>query len=456
VAASSSQAWSNPANPQAAGGGGVPAATTRPTLTLGLPAGHVGIALPQAKGTVTCRICFCDAGPDEALAAPCGHFFCSLCYREYLTTKIEEGPAVVFATCPEHKCTCLVPPELWVEAFAHHDKCVDLSTKYSKMVLDQFVGHNKRMRWCPAPGCDKIVMAGAGVANVRCHPGGCNCAFCFKCGEEAHQPASCEELGSWTEKCQNESETANWILANTKRCPKCNTRIEKNQGCNHMTCSQCRYEFCWMCMGPWTEHGANTGGYYKCNRYDPTNAPVEDEAGRAKRELDRYLHYYKRFQSHHQAQHFAEKQLQTTERRMVELQESTGGSSWIDVQYLKTANEMVIECRRTLKYTYTFGYYLTSPRAKEREDRGKHRELFENMQEDLERYTEVLSELTEQPVDRMDKESIINNTRVTESFLKNLLAGCDEGLDQVSAGEYMSASSMPSYTLLGAAADAPP
>ena len=35
-------------------------------------------------------------------------------------------------------------------------------------------------------------------------------------------------------------------------------------------------------------------------------------------------------------------QLEATERRMVELQESTQGS-WIDVQFLKAANEMVIE-----------------------------------------------------------------------------------------------------------------
>lgn len=43
--------------------------------------------------------------------------------------------------------------------------------------------------------------------------------------------------------------------------------IEKNQGCMHMTCSQCRHEFCWLCQGPWAEHGERTGGFYNCNRW---------------------------------------------------------------------------------------------------------------------------------------------------------------------------------------------
>ena len=186
-------------------------------------------------------------------------------------------------------------------------------------------------------------------------------------------------------------------------------------------------------MGDWAAHGANTGGYYKCNKFDPSNSSeTDDAAGRAKRELDRYLHYFKRYQAHHSAQLFAEKQLVQTEKRMGELQETTGGSSWIDVQFLKTANEMVIECRRTLKFTYVFGFYLTSPQNK---GDTKHRDLFENMQEDLERYTELVSELTEMPIEKMTmgdhKESIINNTRVVEKFLDNLIQGCDEGLDAI-------------------------
>ena len=197
-----------------------------------------------------------------------------------------------------------------------------------------------------------------------------------------------------------------------------------------MSCTQCKYEFCWMCMGAWTDHGQNTGGYYKCNKFDPSKPEEgEDDATRAKRELDRYLHYYKRFHGHAAAQTFAEKQLSTTEKRMVELQESTAGS-WIDVQFLKAANEMVVDCRRTLKFTYVFGYYLLMDASGL-----KLKELFEDLQEHLERMTETLSEMTELPLDKMDRTEIVNNTRVTERFHNNLIQGIEQGLDDMAAGD---------------------
>ena len=77
----------------------------------------------------------------------------------------------------------------------------------------------------------------------------------------------CATVNMWLRKNSAESENANWILANTKPCPKCKRPIEKAQGCMHMVCSQCRSEFCWLCLGNWADHGERTGGYYSCNRY---------------------------------------------------------------------------------------------------------------------------------------------------------------------------------------------
>jgi ariadne-1 len=86
-------------------------------------------------------------------------------------------------------------------------------------------------------------------------------------------------LDKWLQKASDESENVKWMLANTKRCPKCRSPIEKNGGCMHMTCSlaSCAYEFCWLCRGPWSEHGSATGGYYQCNKYDASEAKKEDQ-----------------------------------------------------------------------------------------------------------------------------------------------------------------------------------
>ena len=60
--------------------------------------------------------------------------------------------------------------------------------------------------------------------------------FYSSCGMPSHLPAICSVSKLWVKKCADDSETANWISANTKECPKCHSTIEKNGGCNHMNC----------------------------------------------------------------------------------------------------------------------------------------------------------------------------------------------------------------------------
>jgi ariadne-1 len=55
--------------------------------------------------------------------------------------------------------------------------------------------------------------------------------------------------------------------------------------------------------------------------------------------------------------------------------------SWIDVQFIETATKSLTECRRMLKFSYIYGYYLPNH---------VNREIFEYLQADLEAGVEVM------------------------------------------------------------------
>jgi ariadne-1 len=174
-----------------------------------------------------CPICYDTMEDGKRLAMPCGHEFCMDCWHDFCVNAIqEEGPSCVMATCPQAECD---------EKAAAPDQL----QKFQSFQLRNFVESNKLTRWCPGKGCERVACAPNASAMEQegniAHCDGCFTSFCLICGEEPHAPSNCKDLAKWNEKCRNESETANWILANTKSCPKCVSRIEKNQGCNHMT-----------------------------------------------------------------------------------------------------------------------------------------------------------------------------------------------------------------------------
>ena len=117
-------------------------------------------------------------------------------------------------------------------------------------------------------------------------------------------------FSKWELKNNSESENINWIIANTKSCPnkKCGRPIEKNQGCNHMTCKLCGHDFCWLCKGNWKDHNTSTGGYYKCNKFNDEEGQQEDKKVEdIKFELQRYMFYFERYNNHHKAEALAKK-----------------------------------------------------------------------------------------------------------------------------------------------------
>lgn len=285
----------------------------------------------------------------------------------------------------------------------------------------------------PQKGISKMSANGHRCANANFYESSvfvqCRCGFdlCFSCLEEYHAPATCEQVEEWNLKSLKEADNAQWIVTNTKKCPKCFTRIERNHGCNHMVCTKCQYEFCWVCMGSWKEHGIGTGGYYRCNKYKPKKSlgnkqklqQSEDE------ELDKFVHYFNRFHNHAQSRQFLMESAHKVLRKIkahLNKKDNGGGlenKSWIDVEFLQNAHDEIFFCRQILKYTYVYAYYLKT---------GAEKDLFEFLQQDLEKNCEILHELCEQNWKEIDAAHIINYTNTTHTFVKSLLHGIAKGL----------------------------
>ena len=164
----------------------------------------------------------------------------------------------------------------------------------------------------------------------------------------------------WEAKNKSEGENAKWLIVNTKQCPNCHKYIEKNQGCNHMTCRKeaggCGYEFCWICLGEWKPHGSS---WYECKKYTPTELDKNKEKIRnnIKLELERYANFYESYQEEEKAIRFGVKLKDKIENYKAQL-EGLKNQPHQEVQFLDEALQTVIECHQILKNTYVFGYYM--------------------------------------------------------------------------------------------------
>jgi ariadne-1 len=388
----------------------------------GLMVGSRGPPKLEVIGGFVCDICCEDEEGLKTFALKCGHRYCLNCYRHYLTQKIREEGEAARIQCPADGCGRIIDAkslDLLVTP--------ELSARYNELLNRTYVEDKEKLKWCPAPDCPNAIECATKkkdldrvVPTVSCV---CGQRFCFGCTLTDHQPAPCELVKKWLKKCADDSETANWISANTKECPKCNSTIEKNGGCNHMTCRKCKYEFCWMCMGVWSEHGTS---WYNCNRYEEkSGSQARDAQAKSRVSLERYLHYYNRYANHDQSARLDRDLYHKTEKKMVQLQ-SASGMSWIEVQYLHGASQALQTCRQTLKWTYAFAFYLA---------RNNLTHIFENNQKDLEMAVEALSEMFEKPtaeladpklkVDIMDKTTYCNKRRVIllEDTADNLAKG---------------------------------
>eukprot|EP00756_Hemistasia_phaeocysticola_P018763 Hpha_TRINITY_DN15616_c6_g1::TRINITY_DN15616_c6_g1_i1::g.101767::m.101767/K11968/ARIH1; ariadne-1 len=374
----------------------------------------------RAGGGTRCGICCSEEESDVCVALPqCMHWFCTSCFATYLAHAItEQGMACLGLTCPGAGCETACHLEVLEGLLGtatleppYAGRNQELLARYLGYEARSFVEHNSQFRWCPSAGCGRAVS----LVDCRVGPGtphvvGCDCGqeFCFLCGHENHSPATCKQFRSWLCKEKDESETASWLVAHTKPCPKCFEPIEKSGGCNHMQCLKCKYDWCWVCEKEWAKHGTS---WYQCNFFDSESADLQNGERDPRFELKHYAHMYARYRNHDLSKQFELELLRRVQGNMRHLQEQNA-EKLHQVEHLEEAALELCKARQTLKYTYVYVYYLRD---------SPERRLFEFNQSSLEHATETLSGYLER--NATDRQTVVNLQGVVRQSMRRLQTG---------------------------------
>lgn len=165
------------------------------------------------------------------------HEFCKTCLIDHLKEKIMKSD-VLSIKCPDG-CGEFIEDSDIQEILK---KEAELLNKYEKFKNIALLNQDPNVRWCVTPECfGYMKVQDADKENtLKLVCGICNQAMCHQCRNFWHEGKNCEEAMNLDFK--------NYIeRVKVKECPKCKTKIEKNDGCNHMTCTRCHYQFCWLC-----------------------------------------------------------------------------------------------------------------------------------------------------------------------------------------------------------------
>jgi len=188
----------------------------------------------------TCDICYEEQSyENQFIVDKCDHKLCRQCASLHIDAQMEKNAIPIM--CPYLKCHTEIP-EYLIQSVISNEKFTLYFKKGKNLAI---LTHNYKT--CPQQDCEGVVDC---EENIFCCPI-CQYNFCMECKVQPyHYGKSCEEH---TESVKEErSEVDDKLFSDYMnlqgfgKCPKCNTPIEKINGCNHMNCI-CKTHFCYVC-----------------------------------------------------------------------------------------------------------------------------------------------------------------------------------------------------------------
>ena len=186
----------------------------------------------------------------EIHSSECRHAqrqICAQCVQQHTYHAFADDPRAAIR-CPENGCQALFDfdsvQRILSSSNPNISGCKSAMLKRENQLTMDSIDQMPNFVWC-AYGCEwgSIIDEGDILLCKHCHK-----KTCKHHRTQWHAGMTCGEYDQKLKLNQQEDHNQAWLKKNTKKCPKCKTNIEKNDGCEHMTCIQCKYEFCWLCL----------------------------------------------------------------------------------------------------------------------------------------------------------------------------------------------------------------
>lgn len=201
-----------------------------------------------------CEICISKIlSQDYFLMEKCGHMYHKNCVTAYLQNEVNSRKFPLI--CPHPKCKSeLLPVEI---GFLLDPESKRKWEDYTfKMVIES---NPADYSFCPTPNCQYVFVWDASKDTNDFNCPQCKQRYCLNCRCQYHAGQTCKEYQISKKFTADDQMFVKFVKGmKFKKCPKCKFWVEKNEGCNHMTC-RCKKEFCYVCGGDYPQCYCKTG-----------------------------------------------------------------------------------------------------------------------------------------------------------------------------------------------------
>uniref|UniRef100_A0A3Q1FVK3 E3 ubiquitin-protein ligase RNF217 n=1 Tax=Acanthochromis polyacanthus TaxID=80966 RepID=A0A3Q1FVK3_9TELE len=195
----------------------------------------------------SCRVCL----EDKTIASLpcCRKAVCDGCLKLYVSSQVRVAKALI--SCPIPECSGSLDEALVVS----HLVPEDVAKYHYFLELSQLDSSTK-----PCPQCSHFTSLKTHNQNqnqnqnqnrsehkykIQCS--NCQFVWCFKCHAPWHNGLKCRDYRKGDKLLRTWASVIEHGQRNAQKCPECKIHIQRTEGCDHMTCTQCNTNFCYRC-----------------------------------------------------------------------------------------------------------------------------------------------------------------------------------------------------------------